>query len=39
MDNKDDVGIKDKIHIVLTGSNGKIKDERKIEEAPGETTK
>ena len=26
---KDDVGIKDQVHIVLRGPDGKIKDERK----------
>ena len=26
---KDEVGIKEKIHIVLRGADGKIKDERK----------
>ena len=28
MENKDELGIKDKIHIVLTGPDGKVKDER-----------
>ena len=29
---KDEMGIKDKIHIVLTGPNGEIKDEREAED-------
>ena len=32
MDVEEQVGIKDKIHIVLTGPDGKVKDERKTEE-------
>ncbi len=28
MEAKDDFGIKDKIHLVLTGPDGKVKDER-----------
>ena len=32
MEQKEDFGIKDKIHIVLRGPDGKIKDERKPEE-------
>jgi len=31
MEAKDDMSIKDKIHIVLRGPDGKIKDERKQE--------
>jgi len=31
MEQKEDLGIKDKIHIVLRGPDGKIKDERKSE--------
>ena len=30
---KDEVGIKEKIHIVLRGADGKIKDERKTRKA------
>lgn len=29
---KEDMGIKDKVHIVLKGPDGKVKDERKTEE-------
>ena len=36
---KDDMGIKDKIHIVLTGPDGKVKDERKTEEDEDVTDK
>lgn len=28
-EHKDDVGIREKVHIVLTGPDGKVKDERK----------
>lgn len=31
-EHKDDFGIKDRIHIVLKGPDGKVKDERKTEE-------
>ena len=31
MDNKDKFGITDKVHIVLRGPDGKIKDERNTE--------
>ena len=33
MENKEKLGIKDKIHIVLTGPDGKVKDERGEENA------
>ncbi len=36
---EEQVGIKDKVHIVLRGPDGKIKDERKIGEANDETDK
>ena len=39
MDAKDDMGIKDKIHIVLTGPDGKVKDERRTEEDKDVTDK
>jgi len=32
MDIKDNQGIKDKVHIVLTGPDGKVKDERMPED-------
>ncbi len=32
-EHKEEMGIKDKIHIVLRGPDGKVKDERKTEEA------
>ena len=31
-EHKDDIGIKDQVHIVLRGPDGKIKDERKPQE-------
>lgn len=31
-DLKEDMGMKDKVHIILRGPDGKIKDERKSEE-------
>ncbi|MCK5236321.1 MAG: hypothetical protein KAR06_04970 [Deltaproteobacteria bacterium] len=36
---KDDMGIQDKVHIVLRGPDGKIKDERKPEEGKNEAGK
>ena len=36
-EHKDEMGIQDKIHIVLTGPDGKVKDERKPEEVKDET--
>ena len=29
-EHKDSMGFKDKVHIVLTGPDGKVKDERKV---------
>lgn len=39
MDVEEKVGIKDKIHILLTGPDGKVKDERKPEEDKDVTDK
>ena len=36
---KDGMGFQDKIHIVLTGPDGKVKDERKPEEDKDARTK
>lgn len=38
-EHKDDMGIKDKIHIILTSPDGKVKDERKTEEVRDATNK